>query len=93
MQALLREVKQVFQTNKERLLINNLREAISFRARMRLVVPMRLQAQHSSFWLRISGNTPSILTNDDHGHFANFEEEMHVPSCNFCLKKRMDEPA
>jgi hypothetical protein len=34
MQGLLREVKQGFETNKERLLINNLREAVSFRARM-----------------------------------------------------------
>jgi hypothetical protein len=34
MQALLREVKQGFETNKEILLINNLREAVSFRARI-----------------------------------------------------------
>jgi hypothetical protein len=34
MQALLREVKQGFEANKEMLLINNLREAVSFRARM-----------------------------------------------------------
>jgi hypothetical protein len=33
-QALLREVKQGFETNKERFLINNLIEAVSFRARM-----------------------------------------------------------
>jgi hypothetical protein len=34
MQALSREVKQRFETNKERLLINNVREVVSFRARM-----------------------------------------------------------
>jgi hypothetical protein len=34
MQELLREVKQGFKTNKEGLLINNLREAVSFRAKM-----------------------------------------------------------
>jgi hypothetical protein len=44
MQALSREVKQGFETNKERLLINNVREEVSFRARMRLVIATRLQA-------------------------------------------------
>jgi hypothetical protein len=34
MQTLLREVKQGFETNEEWLLINNLREVVSFRARM-----------------------------------------------------------
>jgi hypothetical protein len=34
MQALLREVKQEFETNEERLLINNVREAVTFKARM-----------------------------------------------------------
>jgi hypothetical protein len=34
MQALSREVKQGFETNKERLLINNVREAVRFRTRM-----------------------------------------------------------
>jgi hypothetical protein len=34
MHALSREVKQVFETNKEILLINNVRETVSFRARM-----------------------------------------------------------
>jgi hypothetical protein len=34
MQALLREVKQGFETNKEGLLINNLGEAVNFRAKM-----------------------------------------------------------
>jgi hypothetical protein len=69
-QALLREVEQGFETNKERLLINNLREAVSFRARMRLVVATRLQVQHSSFWLRTLSNKPSILMNDAHGPFC-----------------------
>jgi hypothetical protein len=48
-QALLREVKQELETHKERLLVNNLGEAVSFRARMRLIIAMRLQVQHSSF--------------------------------------------
>jgi hypothetical protein len=34
MQALLRKIKQGFKTNEERLLIINLREAVSFRASM-----------------------------------------------------------
>jgi hypothetical protein len=72
MQALLREVKQGFETNKERFLINNLREVVSFRARMRLVVATRLQAQHLSFQLHTSSNTPSALTNDAHGSFRRF---------------------
>jgi hypothetical protein len=49
MQALLRKVKQGSETNEERLLIINLTRAVSFRARMRLVVAMRLQVQHSFF--------------------------------------------
>jgi hypothetical protein len=92
-QALFRKVKQVFETNKKRLLIINLREAASFRARMRLVVATRLKVQHSSFRLRTSSNTSSVLTNDAHGSFANSDEEMNFPSCNFCLNKRLDEPA
>jgi hypothetical protein len=44
MQALSREVKQGFETNKERLLINNVREEVSFRVRIRLVIATRLQA-------------------------------------------------
>jgi hypothetical protein len=47
--ALLRKFQQGLETNKEGLLINNLREAVSFRAKMRLVVAMRLQAQHPPF--------------------------------------------
>jgi hypothetical protein len=47
--ALLRKVQHGLETNKEGLLINNLREAVSFRAKMRLVVAMRLQAQHPPF--------------------------------------------
>jgi hypothetical protein len=69
MQALLREVKQGFETNKERLLINNLREAVSFRARIGLVVTTRLQAHHSPFQLHISSNTPSVLMNATHESF------------------------
>jgi hypothetical protein len=43
--------------------------------------------------LRTSSNTPSILMNDAYESFANPNEKMHFLSCNFCLKKRMDEPA
>jgi hypothetical protein len=60
---------------------------------MSLVVAARLEVQHSYFRLRTSSNTPSVQMNDAHGSFANSNEEMHFPSCNFCLKKRLDEPA
>jgi hypothetical protein len=93
MQGLLMKVKQGFETNEERLPIINLREEVSFRARTQLVVAMRLHAQHSSFRLRTSSNTPSVPMNDAHGSFANSDEEMHFLSCNFCLKKCLDEPA
>jgi hypothetical protein len=93
MQELHRKVKQGFETNEERLPTINLREAVSSIARMRLVVAARLEVQHSSFWLCTSSNTPSIPMNDAQGYFANPDEEMHFPSCNFCLKKRLDEPA
>jgi hypothetical protein len=72
MHALSREVKQGFETNKERLLINNVREAVSFRDRMRLIIAMRLQAQHSPFRLRTSSNTPSVPKNVAHGSFCKF---------------------
>jgi hypothetical protein len=79
MQALSREVKQGFETNKERLLVNNVREAVSFRARMRLIIATRLQAQHSPFRLRTLSNTSSVLKNAAWGSFANYEEE-NAPS-------------
>jgi hypothetical protein len=60
---------------------------------MRLVVATRLQAQHTSFWLRTSSNMPSVPMNDAQGSFANSDEEMHFPSCNLYLKKHLDEPA
>jgi hypothetical protein len=72
MQALLREVKQGFKTNKKRLLINNLREAVSFSVRMRLVIAMKLQVEHSSFRLRTSSNTQSVPMNDAHESFHRF---------------------
>jgi hypothetical protein len=87
------KVEQGFGTNKERLLINNFREAVRFRARMRLVVATRLQTQHSSFQLHSSSNTASVLTNNAQGPFANSDEEMHSPYYNFCLKKHLDKPA
>jgi hypothetical protein len=71
-QTLLRKVKHGFDTNKERLLINILREVVSFRAMMQLVVAMRLQGQHYSFRLRTSSNTPSVLTNVTNGSFHKF---------------------
>jgi hypothetical protein len=54
MQALLWEAKRGLETNKERLIFNNLREAVSFRARVQLVVATRLQAQQPSFRLHTS---------------------------------------
>jgi hypothetical protein len=54
--------------------ILNLSEAVRFRVRMRLVVAMRLQAQHSSFQLRTSSDTPSVLMNVAHGSFRKFRQ-------------------
>jgi hypothetical protein len=73
MQALSREVKQGFETNKERLLINNVREAVSFRARMQLVIATRHQAQYTPFRLRTSSNTPSVPKNAAQGSFCKFK--------------------
>jgi hypothetical protein len=55
MQVLFRKIKQGCETNKERILINDLREAVSFRDRMRLVVHM--------------SNTPSVPMNITHESF------------------------
>jgi hypothetical protein len=74
MQALLWEVEQGFETNKESLMINNLREAVSFTAWMWLVVATRLQAQHLSFRLHTSSNTPFVPTNDAQESFRRFQE-------------------
>jgi hypothetical protein len=63
----------------------------SLRARIWLVVAIRLQTQHSSFRLRTLSNTPSVSMNDAHESFANSNEKMHLPSCNFYLKKCLDE--
>jgi hypothetical protein len=49
--------------NGEKLSIIKLREAESFRARMRLVVAMRFQEQDPIFQLRTSSNTPSVSMN------------------------------
>jgi hypothetical protein len=72
MQALLREIKKGSKINKEGLLIHGLREAVSFRAKMPLVVATRLQAQHCPFRLRTLSNTPSVLTNVAYGSFHKF---------------------
>jgi hypothetical protein len=58
---------------------------------MRPVVAAKLQVQHPSFRLCTSSNMPSVLMNDAYGSFANFDEEIHFPSFNFCLKKRLNE--
>jgi hypothetical protein len=49
--------------------------------------------EHSSFRLHTSSNMPSISMNEAHGSFANSNEEICFPSCNFYLKKRLDELA
>jgi hypothetical protein len=78
--------------NEERLRLINLREAVSFRARMWLVVATRLQRNtllfgcvsrviHYLFWWMLY-----------RGLFAYFKKEMRFPSCNFCLKRRLGEP-
>jgi hypothetical protein len=60
---------------------------------MRPIVATILQAQHSSFQLCTSSNTSSVLTNDAHESFTNFDEGIRFPSYNFCLKKHLDELA
>jgi hypothetical protein len=77
--------------NEERLPLINLREAVSFRARMWLVVATRLQGQHPPFRLHTSSNMPSVLMNVAHGSFRRFWEGMHFPSYNFCFKRRLGE--
>jgi hypothetical protein len=91
--TLLRKVKQGLETNKEGLLINNLSEAVSFMAKMRLAVAMRLQVQQLSFRLRTSSNMPSVPMNVAQGLFTISEKELRFPSYNFCLKRRLGEPA
>jgi hypothetical protein len=49
--------------------------------------------RHSSFWSCTLSNTSFVLINVAHGLFADLEKEMHLPSYNFCLKKRLGEPA
>jgi hypothetical protein len=49
--------------------------------------------QHPSLRLCTSSNMSSVLTNDAHRSFANSDEEMCFPSCNFYLNKRLDELA
>jgi hypothetical protein len=71
MQELFRNIKQGFETNKKRLTFIKSERSSKLRSSMRLVVAIRLQAQYSSFWLRTSSNTPSVLMNDAHGSFAN----------------------
>jgi hypothetical protein len=52
--------------------ILNISEVVSFRVMMRLVVPTRLQAQHSSFRLRTSRDRPFVPTNVAHVSFCKF---------------------
>jgi hypothetical protein len=87
--TLLKKVKQGFETIRKRRLIINLREVVSFRARMRLVVSTRLQVWHSSLLLQ-----PRVIRHPFRwmlhmGLFTYSEKEMRFPSCNFCLKKRL----
>jgi hypothetical protein len=94
MQVLLRESRRDLKQTRKSFFINNLREVVSFRARMRLIVAMRLQAQQPYFRLHTSSNTPSVLMNVAQGSsFTDFQKEIHFPSCNFRLKKRLSEPA
>jgi hypothetical protein len=76
--------------NQGMLSILNLSEEVSFSARIRLVVAMRLQEQHSSFQLRTSSHMPSVLMNVAHGSFHKFREGNALSICKFCLKKRLD---
>jgi hypothetical protein len=51
-------------------------------------------AQQPSFRLCNLSNTSSVLMNIAQGSFfTDSEKEMHFPSFNFYLKKRLDEPA
>jgi hypothetical protein len=56
-QALFRKVKQGCETNKEMLMFVKSKRSSRLRARIRLVVAIRLQAQHPSFQLRTMSNT------------------------------------
>jgi hypothetical protein len=58
--ALFRKVKQGCETNKETLMFIKSERRNRHRARIWLVVAIRLQAQHPYFRLRTSSNTPSI---------------------------------
>jgi hypothetical protein len=49
--------------------------------------------KHPPFRLRTSSNTPSVRINVVQGSFADPDEEMRFPSCSFCLKRRLVEPA
>jgi hypothetical protein len=62
-------------------------------ATMRLVVAMRLQGQHPSFRLRTSTSTPSIPMNVAQRSISRFWDGMRFPSCIFCLKRHLGEPA
>jgi hypothetical protein len=61
--TLLKKVKQGLKTNEERLMLIKVWRSDSLRARMRLVIAMRLQVQQPSFLLCSSSNTPSVLMN------------------------------
>jgi hypothetical protein len=70
MKALFRNVKQEFETNKERLMFNKSERSSKLRANMRLVVATRFQVQQPSFWLCTSSNAPSILKSVTHESFC-----------------------
>jgi hypothetical protein len=73
-ESLIRNVKQGFETNKERRTFTKSERSNKLRVRIRLVVAMRLQAQHTSFQLRTSSNTPSVPMNDAQGSFYRFRK-------------------
>jgi hypothetical protein len=84
MKALFRDIKQGFETNKERFTFTKSERSSKLRASMRLVVATRLQAQRPSFRLHTLSNTPSVR--------KKLHMRVHFPSLNFCLNKRLGEP-
>jgi hypothetical protein len=70
MKALFSNVKQGFETNKERLTFTKSERNSKLRASMRLVVAISPQAQQPFFWLRTSSNAPSVLKNFTHKSFC-----------------------
>jgi hypothetical protein len=85
-QALLKKVKQGVETNKEGLMFTKSARSSKLRVRMRLVVATKLQVQHSSFWLRTSSNTPSVMMNDTQGSLLILMRECAFHLITFVLR-------